>query len=153
MRRCNRPVGQNPRSFPYQTDFSRLLHDVELCVWVVVENGVRRGKTLEIAPYDSNAASHWVTTGLRESAWTGHAGMHSLQCVQVGSSTIASRSSRCSASTGHNATQAAQPKHRSSSTSKMRFGSLAMVPDGRSPLNSSPLPHCFCWKMKISLDN
>jgi len=53
--------------------------------------------------------------------------MQKLQCVQDGSSTIAKISSNTRASTGHNATHAAQPKQRSLSTTNIELTCLGTL--------------------------
>ena len=78
--------------------------------------------------------------GFIERAWTGHAGIQRLQWVQVGSSTKTKISIKVKALTGHKATQAAQPKHRSSSTTKLCCSSLAMVVGRGSISQTSPTP-------------
>ena len=50
-------------------------------------------------------------TASKRSAWTGHAGIQSSQCVQVGSSITTRSPDKSNASTGQIATQAAHPKH------------------------------------------
>jgi hypothetical protein len=76
--------------------------------------------------------------------------MQKLQCVQDGSSTIANISSKTRASTGHNATQAAQPKQRSLSTTNIELSCLATLLRGGvssqlcPPTPLFPLQLLFC---------
>ena len=59
-------------------------------------------------------------------AWTGHAGIQSSQCVQVGSSIITRSPDKSNASTGQIATQAAQPKHLPSLRARISPGRFAI---------------------------
>lgn len=61
-----------------------------------------------------------------ESAWTGHVGMQISQWVQDSSLIAIMGGSKINTSIGHAAIQAAHPKHRSSSKTKLCPGTLAM---------------------------
>ena len=78
-----------------------------------------------------------------ERACTGQKGMQKLQWVQDGSSTIANKSSSTNALTGQRDTQAAQPKQRSLSTTKIEFGSLAMTLEERLMVLNFALDSCL----------
>ena len=63
---------------------------------------------------------------LIESAWTGQVGIQISQCVQDASLIDIMGGSRINTSMGHAAIQAAQPKHLSSSRTRLCPGTLAM---------------------------
>ena len=63
---------------------------------------------------------HADTSGTISNANTGHDGMQCSQCVHLGSSTMANKSSRTKASTGHRAIQA--PHHSTDHRQRRRHG-------------------------------